>query len=526
MHGRNADRPTPLKKAQIGKPQSFQLITPNTVHWSRFCEALGKLIAGVRVLMTTALTVRSASGVSHHPFTSQSPQEIPHAFGMEYEYRTLDEVAQKLSNAAARKKRTRVAFVNAHCINEMRRSPKYDNAVRDADIVLPDGSGMAIATKLQSGRACANLNGTDLAPVLMRAARDKGLSVFLLGARPGVADTAAKHLKQTIPGLKIAGVHHGYFRPDEVDDVVRLVNIAKPDILLVAFGVPMQDVWLAKNAHKIDAPITLGVGGLLDFISGRIPRAPKLLRRLGLEWTYRLYQEPARMWRRYILGNPLFVWHTVADVAAKKASKLQRLADNAARRMVDVVGALTGLALLSPILAVTALTIRLESRGPAIFKQTRVGKNGAPFTLYKFRSMSANAEKERGRIAKNNHHGKDAVTFKIANDPRITRFGKIIRKYSIDELPQLWNVLRGDMSLVGPRPALPNEVAKYSDHDRKRLAVKPGITCIWQISGRANIDFKGQVALDLKYIRQRSIFQDLSILLRTPIAVLTARGAY
>ena len=126
----------------------------------------------------------------------------------------------------------------------------------------------------------------------------------------------------------------------------------------------------------------------------------------------------------------------------------------------------------------------------------------------------------------NNHHGASAVTFKISNDPRITPIGRFIRKYSIDELPQLWNVLIGDMSLVGPRPALPQEVAQYSDSERRRLTVKPGITCIWQIAGRANIDFNGQVALDLKYINQRNVFYDLWILLRTPLAVLTARGAY
>lgn len=453
-------------------------------------------------------------------------EKTSRAFGITFEENTIVSVAGALVKAAASKKRTRVAFVNAHCINEMFRSRVYEKAVRSADVILPDGSGMAIATLLSSGRRCANLNGTDLTPELMKAAQDKGLSVFLLGARPGVAHAASARLKEQFPGLKIAGARHGYFDADEEARVIDHINAAKPDILLVAFGVPTQDVWLAEHAHRLTAPLTIGVGGLFDFLSGRIPRAPKPLRKVGLEWTYRLYQEPSRMWRRYILGNPIFIAHAVRTALHSVGRKLRRACDEAVRRIIDVLGASVGLLLLSPILAATALAVKLESTGPVIFKQIRVGKNGKPFTMYKFRSMCKDAEQRRAVLEQNNQHGKNAVTFKISNDPRITPIGGFIRKFSIDELPQLWNVLLGNMSLVGPRPALPEEVAQYSDEERRRLAVKPGITCLWQIAGRANIDFKGQVALDLKYIRHRSVFHDLWILLRTPLAVVTARGAY
>ena len=446
------------------------------------------------------------------------------AFGMRFTNHALKDVADMLAARAARKTRTRVAFVNAHCVNEMRRADIYDKAVRSADMILPDGSGMALATLLSSGRACANLNGTDLAPELMKAARDNGLSVFLLGARRGVSQRVAARLKEAFPGLKIAGAHHGYFTDDE--RVIRRINRAKPDILLVAFGVPKQDVWLAEHAHRLSAPVMLGVGGLFDFLSGRIPRAPKPLRMLGLEWTYRLYQEPMRMWRRYILGNPLFLARAVFDALGVYMRGARRRLDDALRRVIDIAGAGAGLVLLSPVLAATAVAIRMESAGPVIFRQVRIGRNGAPFTMYKFRSMTKDAEAAREKLETDNQHGADAVTFKISHDPRITRVGRFIRKYSIDELPQLWNVLTGRMSLVGPRPALPQEVARYSLHERRRLAVKPGITCTWQIAGRANIDFQGQVALDLQYIRQRSIFHDLRILLKTPYAVISARGAY
>ncbi len=195
------------------------------------------------------------------------------------------------------------------------------------------------------------------------------------------------------------------------------------------------------------------------------------------------------------------------------------------KRTVDVVGALAALTLFAPVFLATAIAIKMESSGPVFFRQTRIGKNGLPFSMMKFRSMIAGADALHAKMqgATSSRH---EIRYKNQNDPRITRIGRFIRRYSIDELPQFWNVLTGDMSLVGPRPALPSEVAKYAPSDRDRLLVKPGITCLWQVGGRANIDFVGQVALDRQYVRDRSIFLDLRILLRTPYAVVAGEGAY
>lgn len=157
--------------------------------------------------------------------------------------------------------------------------------------------------------------------------------------------------------------------------------------------------------------------------------------------------------------------------------------------------------------------------------QERVGLNGMPFIMWKFRSMSCDAEAQKARLQQDNEMEK-GVLFKIRKDPRITRVGAVIRKTSIDELPQLFNVIKGDMSLVGPRPPLPSEVSEYSRADRLRLAVVPGITCLWQISGRSDIPFEQQVKLDIQYIEQQSVFFDLLVLIRTIPAVLKARGAY
>jgi exopolysaccharide biosynthesis polyprenyl glycosylphosphotransferase len=195
------------------------------------------------------------------------------------------------------------------------------------------------------------------------------------------------------------------------------------------------------------------------------------------------------------------------------------------KRLLDVVGALLLLLLLSPLLLGIALAVKLDSPGPILFRQTRVGRYGVLFPMWKFRSMYIDAEeRKRALLAQNEMAG--GVLFKMKNDPRITRVGRFIRRASIDELPQLWNVLLGDMSLVGPRPALPSEVNQYSLAERRRLEVIPGITCIWQVSGRSDIPFEQQVHLDVQYIESQSIWLDLKLLLLTVPAVLLGRGAY
>jgi exopolysaccharide biosynthesis polyprenyl glycosylphosphotransferase len=196
----------------------------------------------------------------------------------------------------------------------------------------------------------------------------------------------------------------------------------------------------------------------------------------------------------------------------------------ALKRGFDMVASGLLLLLLSPLFALIALLVKLEDRGPIFFLQTRVGQFGREFKMYKVRSMCLDAEQRLKEILAKNHH-KEGVTFKLKDDPRITRVGKWLRKFSLDELPQLYNVLIGDMSLVGPRPPLPREVSKYSLAHRRRLAVKPGITCIWQVSGRAEIDFTGQVQLDVDYIESQGFWVDVKILARTVPAVLSGKGA-
>ena len=183
------------------------------------------------------------------------------------------------------------------------------------------------------------------------------------------------------------------------------------------------------------------------------------------------------------------------------------------KRAIDIIGAGSGLLLLSPVIAIVACAVKFTSKGPVFFSQKRVGKNGELFDMYKFRSMVVNAEELKEKLAHQNEMS--GPMFKMKDDPRVTKVGKFIRKTSLDELPQLWNVLKGDMSLVGPRPSLPKEVAQFEKWMYKRLSVKPGLTCFWQVSGRNNIDFEDWMKLDIKYVDERNIWIDIKLIFKT-----------
>jgi lipopolysaccharide/colanic/teichoic acid biosynthesis glycosyltransferase len=278
------------------------------------------------------------------------------------------------------------------------------------------------------------------------------------------------------------------------------------------------------------------------------------------------------MWRRYVIGNPLFLYRVMrwklypgrissegspepsnGEPVASDPEKRKRLIDRIEatsthqrsgprrakmavwrftvgfsyflKRLLDISVSLAMLVLLLPLFLIVSVLIYLEDPGPIFYSQIRVGRDGRHFVFFKFRSMVMNADKIKEELMADNESG-DGVIFKMKNDPRVTRIGRFIRKFSIDELPQLINVLKGDMSLVGPRPALPVEVAEYTLDQRKRLHITPGITCIWQVSGRSDIPFSGQVQLDMDYIQSSSFTKDIIILLKTIPAVLTGKGAY
>ncbi len=226
-----------------------------------------------------------------------------------------------------------------------------------------------------------------------------------------------------------------------------------------------------------------------------------------------LHGGPARLSPGDVDGLPMLAYTSVPTDEMALAFK----------RAFDVVVSATVLLLLAPVLAGVALAIRRESPGPVLFRQRRVGLNGREFDLFKFRSMHVDAEAQLAKLKALNEAS--GPVFKMRNDPRVTRIGRFIRKTSIDEFPQFWNVLRGEMSIVGPRPPLPSEVRQYKRWQRRRLSVRPGITCTWQISGRSDISFDRWMELDLEYIDSWSLLGDLQIFAKTIPAVLTSRGA-
>jgi exopolysaccharide biosynthesis polyprenyl glycosylphosphotransferase len=213
----------------------------------------------------------------------------------------------------------------------------------------------------------------------------------------------------------------------------------------------------------------------------------------------------------------------VADGYVHYLSVRHRPTQSALKRLFDIAASFSALVLLSPLFLGVAAIIRFTSRGPILFRQERVGRHGKAFHMLKFRSMVADAEELKARLMAQNEQA--GPVFKMRRDPRITRVGRFIRKFSIDELPQLLNVLRGEMSIVGPRPPVPSEVARYEAWQRRRLSVRPGLTCVWQVSGRNEISFEEWMYLDMQYIDHWSLAQDVQLILKTVPVVLTGRGA-
>jgi N-acetylglucosaminyldiphosphoundecaprenol N-acetyl-beta-D-mannosaminyltransferase len=226
--------------------------------------------------------------------------------GVRIDNLTLPEAVERIAGGSS-KGTLQVSFVNADCVNLACCDSAYTSVLDRSDLCFGDGIGVKIAGSLLGQPVKQNVNGTDLLPFLCeRLAMDRK-SIYLLGGRPGIAEGVSQWIHRNYPDLQVAGFHHGYFEPDKTESVINEIHDSNADVLLVAFGAPKQERWIAEHLDELGVASALGVGGLFDFYSGRIPRAPLWLREMGLEWTYRLYQEPQRLWRRYLLGNIEFL---------------------------------------------------------------------------------------------------------------------------------------------------------------------------------------------------------------------------
>jgi len=338
---------------------------------------------------------------------------------------------------------------------------------------------------------------------LSRYVRSRGFNyrtVLIVGTNPGAVSLADSILNHRYWGFKILGfVAHpradtGDFPPEyrilgTLDDIPRIVEENVVDDVL--FCVSRRDLDLME-----DLLLSLQEQGIrIRFVLNLFPHAKAKVRFEELD------------------GAPIVTFHTAPEALLPLVLK----------RTVDVALSLVLLVLSAPVVLGIALLIKATAGGEVLYRQTRCGLNGRKFTLYKFRTMVEGAEERQRELLHLNEM--DGPVFKLSKDPRVTAFGRFLRRFSLDELPQLWNVLRGDMSLVGPRPPIPDEVARYQRWQRRRLSMKPGLTCLWQISGRNQIDFDRWMQLDLEYIDSWSPWLDVKILLKTVPAVLSGRGA-
>ncbi len=682
-----------------------------------------------------------------------------HLLGVDVDNVTTEQFLDALDGFIREGTPHQVAYVNVDSINRAFLDRKYREILESCDLVYPDGMGVVYASWVFGHSLEERVTAGDLIPALCQRCVDKGHRLFLLGGEPGVPERSKEKLLADYPDLQIVGVRDGFFSENDVQSVIDQIRQTRPDILMVGMGVPKQEKWLRRYLHDLNVPVAWGVGALFDFISGRFPRAPIWMRKMGLEWLFRLIVEPRRLWKRYLLGNFIFTFRIafllIADLVTACASWLaayevrralnvwfpreinppsvymkalpaiiivwlvicanlglyrrrqnlprfeefkrivqtclmfllcsmaigfltkswdlgrsviflssffsliglsmtrmifraweerqtrqgygrlrtvivgtghlaiqvkHRLEDHPAlehelvgflsdedfedgiegkpilgkidslgqvvrdqaidqvviaslelprdvilnmiaeskragiqfqvisgmfgliaqhvnleeinnmpvvelgtsemspfhqalKRLLDIGLSLLCLVPAALITPLIALGIRLSSKGTILFKQERVGKGGKIFVLYKFRTMYMDVP-----------NYEEAPT--RSDDPRVFGFGRFLRRSSLDEIPQLINVLKGDMSMVGPRPEMPFIVEKYDVWQRRRLLVKPGITGLWQIIGRKDLPLHANLEYDLYYVQNMSLFNDILILLKTIPVVFFGKGAY
>lgn len=254
-----------------------------------------------------ALVLKSLPAALFHVKADAYPATV-NLFGVSFLNLTMQEALCKLMADIDAARRKKVYFVNPACFNQTFSNRKYFAVLKKADYIFPDGIGVLLACKMIKRPLRENINGTDMLPFLCRLAVEQNRSLFLLGGKPGIAAMMKRKLEDAFPGVRIVGERHGYFDSGNTEtDAINHINQVKPDILLVALGVPRQELWIHRHSRSLDARVIMGVGGLFDFYSGNIRRAPQWMRDIGIEWTFRLWMEPTRMFKRYVIGNPLFI---------------------------------------------------------------------------------------------------------------------------------------------------------------------------------------------------------------------------
>lgn len=445
----------------------------------------------------------------------QAPQVMPMAFGLELynSDKDLTFVAKELTHESGN-----YTFVSANTWIAAHKDERIRMLFEKSKRIFADGVGTVIASKLHSGVGPTRIPGPDFAHAALKEWKD--IPMVFIGGSPA---TIKKIIKRF--GLSRAThIEYGFCdpTPEYVESILLQVKRGPlgPKIVWLGFGCPRQELFAYYAMGKLKGKKVLTVGAAFDFLSEEKKRAPQLFRKFGMEWSYRLCQEPKRLFKRYVWGNAYLLYITMVYMM-----KHQNRYYEPFKRFLDAIASSFLLVLTSPLLFLAGLGILLIDGRPIIYTQLRMGKNKIPFNFYKFRTMHNGSENLQNALEEQNEM-EGGIIFKIEKDPRITKFGRLLRRWSIDELPQLVNVLQGKMSLVGPRPPIVRETKKYSKEQMEKFVVTPGITGIWQVSGRSLLPFKEQVNLDLKYIKERSLLLDLKILLKTIPTIISGKGAY
>jgi N-acetylglucosaminyldiphosphoundecaprenol N-acetyl-beta-D-mannosaminyltransferase len=453
-----------------------------------------------------------------------------------------------------------VCEVPVNMVMESYDCAEHQAVINRADLVTPGGMPIVWVLRRLGLRGQPRVYGPELTLHICEAAARQGLPVGFYGGTKTALALLVKRLQMQYPGLTVAYAHSPPFRPPTLDEesaTIADIRQSGRRILFVGLGCPKQECWMARHRGRIPA-VMVGVGAAFDFISGTKPQAPHWMQRMGLGWLFRLCTEPRRLWHRYAWHNPRFVglvawqlactrWrsrsrklcaeHTTPeaetqsdwawvgiDVQGLQRSLREKCVQLILKRVFDWAASALILLVLVPVLLLIALLLRFSSRGPVVFSQPRVGYREKAFVMYKFRSMRI--EPDLTCAAAQQSAAAQGMLLKREDDPRVTQMGRFLRSTSLDELPQLLNVLKGDMSLVGPRPLVPFMLGPYPDFRKARALVRPGITGLWQVRDRArNTSAVPMMPHDLEYVRRLSLWLDLEILLRTFFVIVSRKGA-
>ena len=264
------------------------------------------------ILGDIGIALRSIPAVLYGGGVATAPDKIT-ILGIPVDNLTMGDTIEQIMACLKSTLSRQVCFLNADCANIAYRDKSYMDVLKNSHICLADGIGLKIAGKLLKKEVKQNVNGTDLFPFLCEALSGSGKKIFFLGARPGIADGVADWIRENHPDVMVAGFHHGFFSPEEEPAVISRIKDSDADLLLAAFGAPRQDIWISEHIHETGVKVGIGVGGLFDFFSGRIERAPLWMREIGMEWLYRFIQEPGRLWKRYFIGNGVFLYRVMIE---------------------------------------------------------------------------------------------------------------------------------------------------------------------------------------------------------------------